>query len=72
MFGLKSGLLFRFLGAPPLCGVGLSAPICFAALRKFRCNPLRGITSGKTRQRLRLAGCDEEAPAKPELEKLSP
>jgi hypothetical protein len=34
---------------------GLSAPIYFAVLRKFRFKPLRGITSGKT-------GCDEEAP----------
>jgi hypothetical protein len=30
-----------FLGASPLRGVGLSAPIYFAALRKFRFNPLR-------------------------------
>jgi hypothetical protein len=29
------------LGASPLRGVGLSAPIYFAALRKFRFNPLR-------------------------------
>jgi hypothetical protein len=35
------------LGASPLRGVGLSAPIYFAALRKFRFNPLRGIRSGK-------------------------
>jgi hypothetical protein len=41
MFALMSGLLFRFLGASPLRGVGLSAPIYFAALRKFRFNPLR-------------------------------
>jgi hypothetical protein len=30
-----------FLGASPLRGVGLSAPICFAALRKLRFNRLK-------------------------------
>jgi hypothetical protein len=35
------------LGASPLRGVGLSAPIYFAALRKFRFNPFRGNTPGK-------------------------
>jgi hypothetical protein len=45
---LATGVCFDiwFLGASPLRGVGLSAPIYFAALRKFRCNPLCG-RSGK-------------------------
>jgi hypothetical protein len=40
---LPAGVYFDiwFLGASPLSGVGLSAPIYFAALRKFRFNPLR-------------------------------
>jgi hypothetical protein len=42
-YAAAGGVCFAvwFLGASPLRGVGLSAPIYFAALRKFRFNPLR-------------------------------
>jgi hypothetical protein len=51
------------LGASPLCGVGLSASIYFAALRKFRFNPLRLAPPARQRVSMRYALAYPPAPA---------